>query len=301
MFTSIQNQPKNTDDTTTVTSYQKKISELQTDKQSLELQLKIERNNVALNSANFESALQHERSLVSNLRKELESVYLVDHSNMCHVGMPVSEFLADDGFHLNEKGTSQLAANIKRMIHAALNIPFPYIERSDRSSPQTTNRRGDDKDVIVQFIRYQRRGDDTDVIVHSIIYQRREVDKDVIVQSISYQRRGDDMDVIIQSISYQRSGDDMDVIVSSIISQRRWDDKDVIVQSISYHRRGDNMYVIVQSISYQKSCDDFDVIVQSIRYQRRWNEKDVIVQSISYLRSGDNMDVIVQSISYQRR
>ncbi|CAG2207784.1 unnamed protein product [Mytilus edulis] len=68
------NQLKNTEDTNTVTSYQKKISELQKVNQSLELQLKIERNNVALNNANFESALQHERSLVSNLRKELESV-----------------------------------------------------------------------------------------------------------------------------------------------------------------------------------------------------------------------------------
>ncbi|CAG2231630.1 unnamed protein product [Mytilus edulis] len=74
MFSSIQNQPKNTEDTFTVTPYQKKISELQKDNQSLELQLKIERNNEALNNANFECALQHERSLVSNLRKELESV-----------------------------------------------------------------------------------------------------------------------------------------------------------------------------------------------------------------------------------
>ncbi|CAG2192164.1 unnamed protein product [Mytilus edulis] len=334
MFSSIQNQPKNTEDTFTVTPYQKKISELQKDNQSLELQLKIERNNEALNNANFECALQHERSLVSNLRKELESVittstkeiafnsdnyeakkkhqkseltktvrqlnmqvshrqdenmsiksqlanlyddqinrrtntnpdkteekkcipdiatalmvgtsnlkginekkitpaveitkviaftidqakekideyevdklslvilhiitndlttkdpatclkeiqllitdiqkkwekvlcivslatprlgnvvhhtngqiinamlrqsfaqslqvHLVDHSNMCHEGMSMAEFLADDGYHLNEKGTSQLAANMKRMIHATLNIPFPYRERSDR-------------------------------------------------------------------------------------------------------------------------------------------------------------------------
>ncbi|VDI51282.1 Hypothetical predicted protein [Mytilus galloprovincialis] len=65
---------KNTEDTNTVTSYQKKISRLQKNNQSLELQLKIERNNVALNNTNFESALQHERSLVRNLRKELESV-----------------------------------------------------------------------------------------------------------------------------------------------------------------------------------------------------------------------------------
>lgn len=59
---------------------------------------------------------------------ESSNIFLVDHSNMCNSGMPVAEFLAEDGFHLSERGTSQLAGNIKRAIHTALQIPFPYRE-----------------------------------------------------------------------------------------------------------------------------------------------------------------------------
>lgn len=59
---------------------------------------------------------------------ESSNIFSVDHSNMCNSGMPVAEFLAEDGFHLSERGTSQLAGNIKRAIHTALQIPFPYRE-----------------------------------------------------------------------------------------------------------------------------------------------------------------------------
>ena len=58
-------------------------------------------------------------------------VYLVDHSNMCHDGLPISDCLSDDGYHLSDKGVTQLAGNIRRAIHSVLGIPLP--NRRDRS------------------------------------------------------------------------------------------------------------------------------------------------------------------------
>lgn len=70
---------------------------------------------------------------------ESSNIFLVDHSNMCNSGMPVAEFLAEDGFHLSERGTSQLAGNIKEQSTLHFRFHF-HIERYDRS--RSRNRRG---------------------------------------------------------------------------------------------------------------------------------------------------------------
>jgi hypothetical protein len=40
-------------------------------------------------------------------------------------GIPNKDLLQPDGIHLNDKGISLLAGNIKRAIHIALDIPPP--------------------------------------------------------------------------------------------------------------------------------------------------------------------------------
>jgi lysophospholipase L1-like esterase len=42
-------------------------------------------------------------------------------------GIPNKDLLQPDGIHLNDKGISLLAGNIKRAIHIALDIPPPII------------------------------------------------------------------------------------------------------------------------------------------------------------------------------
>lgn len=68
------------------------------------------------------------------------TISLVIHSNMCRNGEPMLELLEEDGYHLSERETSQLAANIKRAIHTALSIHVPYGGRSHSEteiSPRT--------------------------------------------------------------------------------------------------------------------------------------------------------------------
>jgi lysophospholipase L1-like esterase len=66
------------------------------------------------------------------------SVSLIDHSYMLHDGNPQYGLLADDGFHLSDKGVSLLAANIKRAIHKILGIQTVRRSRSrSRTSRET--------------------------------------------------------------------------------------------------------------------------------------------------------------------
>jgi hypothetical protein len=64
-----------------------------------------------------------------------------DHSNMLTDGNPTPEFLAEDQYHLSVKGTSLLAANIRKSIHTFLNIHVQDRGRS-RSRFRNNNRRG---------------------------------------------------------------------------------------------------------------------------------------------------------------
>lgn len=71
-----------------------------------------------------------------------DKVKLLDHSNMCQEGLPNLELLCDDGYHLSEKGCSQLAANMKRAIHSTLQIPIPQRDRSRSRSRYNMYSRG---------------------------------------------------------------------------------------------------------------------------------------------------------------
>lgn len=54
-----------------------------------------------------------------------DNIILADHSNMLVHVNPNQDVLRDDGVHLNHKGWSSLAVNLKRAIHSMLNIPLP--------------------------------------------------------------------------------------------------------------------------------------------------------------------------------
>ena len=63
------------------------------------------------------------------------NITLVDHSNMLVHGNPNADILCEDGVHLNEKGLSLLAVNLKRAIHSTLNILLP-VRRGRSTSRQ---------------------------------------------------------------------------------------------------------------------------------------------------------------------
>jgi lysophospholipase L1-like esterase len=46
---------------------------------------------------------------------------------------PNSDLLKPDGYHLNVKGVSLLAMNIKKTVHHILNIPLPIRRQRSRS------------------------------------------------------------------------------------------------------------------------------------------------------------------------
>lgn len=55
----------------------------------------------------------------------VDGIYFAEHINMLQFGNPNKELLCEDGYHLNDKGITILAGNIKRAIHIALNVPLP--------------------------------------------------------------------------------------------------------------------------------------------------------------------------------
>ena len=70
---------------------------------------------------------------------ELMKVRLIEHNNMYCGGQANKESLQNDLYHLNDKGVSYLASNIKQAVHKIFNIPLPPTRRP-RS--QSRNRRG---------------------------------------------------------------------------------------------------------------------------------------------------------------
>ena len=62
-----------------------------------------------------------------------ENIRTVEHTNMFVDGIPNSEMLQDDNYHLNARGTSALAFKIKNAIHYVLNLQLPLRSRFDRS------------------------------------------------------------------------------------------------------------------------------------------------------------------------
>ena len=61
------------------------------------------------------------------------SVCLLDNHNLYFEGQPNSDLLKPDRYHLNEKGVSLLAMNIKKTVHHILNIPLPIRRQRRRS------------------------------------------------------------------------------------------------------------------------------------------------------------------------
>ena len=69
-----------------------------------------------------------------------ENVIICDNGNMWHSNIPQNQLLKDDKFHLSDKGTSMLAANMKRMLHSSLGIRGP--PQSQRNEYNGRNQRG---------------------------------------------------------------------------------------------------------------------------------------------------------------
>ncbi|CAC5360084.1 unnamed protein product [Mytilus coruscus] len=69
----------------------------------------------------------------------IDNIFFADHTNMLVNGNPNDNLLCEDEIHLNDKGISILASNIKRAIHTGLHIPLPPA-RSRSKSRQRPNR-----------------------------------------------------------------------------------------------------------------------------------------------------------------
>ena len=64
-------------------------------------------------------------ALVQQQYVDHDKIHLIEHNNMLRDGNPNVDLLNTDLFHLNNKGVSMLAANIKSVIHRVLKIPLP--------------------------------------------------------------------------------------------------------------------------------------------------------------------------------
>lgn len=85
----------------------------------------------------------HTKGVIINalIKKKLSgscNLSFADHSNMLSEGNAMQSLLAEDKFHLSEKGISVLANNIKRAIHNALNISLHHL----RNRSISRDRRG---------------------------------------------------------------------------------------------------------------------------------------------------------------
>ena len=105
---------------------------------------------VSLATPRADDIKHHTNGLVINayLKQKLcdqENVLLADHSNMLVGGGVNHDLLEADKFHLNSKGTSILASNLKKMIHACLSIDIP--QRRGRSRSRNPNRGAQQKTV----------------------------------------------------------------------------------------------------------------------------------------------------------
>ncbi|CAC5362498.1 unnamed protein product [Mytilus coruscus] len=69
----------------------------------------------------------------------IDNIFFADHTNMLVNGNLNDNLFCEDKIHLNDKGISILASNIKRAIHTGLHIPLPPA-RSRSKSRQRPNR-----------------------------------------------------------------------------------------------------------------------------------------------------------------
>ncbi|VDI84200.1 Hypothetical predicted protein [Mytilus galloprovincialis] len=72
----------------------------------------------------------------------VDNIFFADHTNMLVNGNPNDNLLCEDKIHLNDKGISILASNIKRAIHTGLHIPLPPARPRSRSRQRPNRGRG---------------------------------------------------------------------------------------------------------------------------------------------------------------
>ena len=101
-------------------------------------------------------------ALVQQQYVDHDKIHLIEHNNMLRDGNPNVDLLNTDLFHLNNKGVSMLAANIKSVIHRVLKIPLPI--RSLNFSTELVERDVEDTNKIYLFIMF---------IVNSTTYNLR--------------------------------------------------------------------------------------------------------------------------------
>ena len=70
----------------------------------------------------------------------VDNIHILEHSNMHVHGNPNKDLLRDDGYHLNDKGLSFLAMNLKRDIHSVLEVPLPARRPRSTSRQRRPNR-----------------------------------------------------------------------------------------------------------------------------------------------------------------
>ena len=75
------------------------------------------------------------------LEKE-DNVSFIEHYNMFDVnaGGPNLSLLSEDGYHLNERGVSRLAVNLRNAIHSTLKLQPPINAQFNRSRSRQRNR-----------------------------------------------------------------------------------------------------------------------------------------------------------------
>ena len=82
---------------------------------------------VSLTTPRFDNRLHRLNSeildgLIKKKYLENKDVFVSDNTNLWHGPVPTSELLKHDKFHLTDRGTSMLAANLKNAIHTVLGI-----------------------------------------------------------------------------------------------------------------------------------------------------------------------------------
>lgn len=100
---------------------------------------------ISLATPRLDNLGYHTNGQITNalIKQRITEVSYCDHSNMLKDGNPTPDYLSDDKYHLSKKGTSILAANIKKAIHTSLNIPMINRGRSrSRSRINSTRGRG---------------------------------------------------------------------------------------------------------------------------------------------------------------
>ncbi|CAC5425996.1 unnamed protein product [Mytilus coruscus] len=76
----------------------------------------------------------------------VDNIYIAEHTNMLINENPNDKLLCEDKIHLNDKGISILASNIKRAIHTGLHIPLPPARSRSKSRQRPNRGRGRGRD-----------------------------------------------------------------------------------------------------------------------------------------------------------